>query len=141
MRLDRKKTSLQYNNHELSSIILYTIAENDKKARLDLEKLLKSKHFEKEGDQSTMIRSGKYKSIRPYELKSLIDELCKITQFTEGDFITLINPAHQVIKLNNNNYFYKNILRHYRYDFDKNSNSFSIMPNRRDSILKIEVKK
>lgn len=125
--------------HELSSVVLYTIAENDNNTRKELEDFLKSLHFMKEGDQSTMILSAKHSALNPYELKIKLDKLCKTTQFSYDDCITLIRPAHQTYKLGKNDTFYRNILQRYKYEFDKESNSFSITPDRRKSILNIQA--
>ncbi len=141
MNLKIKTPAKKRFDHDLSSVILYTIAEKPNDPRKALEDMLKSLHLLKEGDQSTMILPANHSPLKPYELKAKLDKLCQSTQFSEEDCITLIRPDYQIFKLEKKEYFYRHILKRYKYVFDKNSNSFSITPDRRSAILKVEVKK
>ena len=108
--------------------MLYTISENDSEPREALEKLLETKGFVPEGDQSTMMRDWKRsKSLNPTKLTEDLNYLAKEVTFSDGDLVTLIVPKLQKFILPSNKFLQRPILRRYKFRFSKEKGLFEMI--------------
>ena len=113
----------------LSAIILYTISESNPETRDKFVELFLKADFEKEGDQSTLLRPHNFPPIHPDKFQSHLNTLCKKLKFTDGDTISLLIPEYESHSLANkilNKLGLRHpILQRYRVRYSAKDNCFN----------------